>query len=94
MEENDSESDHRFPYVEEGGWIHWFCKLEGNEFFVEIDEDFIRNKVNLIGTIIIILMGIYSILIENAALVLIGLLLICYVILDIVNYFNNKKRVH
>ena len=48
-EENDSESDHRFPYIEEGGWIHWFCKLEGNEFFVEIDEDFIRNKTNLIG---------------------------------------------
>ena len=48
-EENDSESDHRFPYVEEGGWIHWFCKLEGNEFFVEIDEDFIKNKTNLIG---------------------------------------------
>ena len=48
-EENDSESDHRFPYVEEGGWILWFCKLEGNEFFVEIDEDFIRNKLNLIG---------------------------------------------
>lgn len=52
------------------------------------------DKVNSIGTIIIILMGIYSILVENAALVLIGLLLICYVILDIVNYFNNKKRVH
>ena len=52
------------------------------------------DKVNLIGTKIIILMGIYSILVENAALVLIGLLLICYVILDIVKYFNNKKRVH
>ena len=52
------------------------------------------DKVNLIGTIIIIIMGIYSILVENAALVLIGLLLICYVILDIVKYFNNKKRVH
>lgn len=49
MEENDSESDHRFPYIEETSWIHWFCKLEGNEFFVEIDEDFIRNKTNLIG---------------------------------------------
>ena len=49
MEENDSESDHRFPYVEDTSWIHWFCKLEGNEFFVEIDEEFIRNKVNLIG---------------------------------------------
>ena len=49
MEENDSESDHRFPYIEDTSWIHWFCKLEGNEFFVEIDEDFIKNKKNLIG---------------------------------------------
>ena len=49
IDENDSESDHRFPYIEEGGWIHWFCKLEGNEFFVEIDEEFIKNKINLIG---------------------------------------------
>ena len=48
-EDNDSESDHRFPYIEDNSWIHWFCKLEGNEFFVEIDEDFIKNKINLIG---------------------------------------------
>ena len=44
IDENDSESDHRFPYVEDTSWIHWFCKLEGNEFFVEIDEDFMINK--------------------------------------------------
>ena len=44
IDENDSESDHRFPYIEDTSWIHWFCKLEGNEFFVEIDEDFIKNK--------------------------------------------------
>ena len=49
VDENDSESDHRFPYIEDTSWIHWFCKLEGNEFFVEIDEDFIKNKTNLIG---------------------------------------------
>ena len=48
-EDNDSESDHRFPYIEDNSWIHWFCKLEGNEFFVEIDESFIKNKINLIG---------------------------------------------
>ena len=28
IDENDSESDHRFPYVEDTSWIHWFCKLE------------------------------------------------------------------
>ena len=49
VDENDSESDHIFPYVEDTSWIHWFCKLEGNEFFVEIEEDFIKNKTNLIG---------------------------------------------
>jgi casein kinase II subunit beta len=49
VDENDSESDHRFPYVEDTSWIHWFCKLEGNEFFVEIDEEFIQNNKNLIG---------------------------------------------
>jgi len=49
IDENDSNSDNRFPEVNEGGWISWFCQLEGNEFFVEIDEDFIKNKKNLIG---------------------------------------------
>ena len=49
VDENDSESDHRFPFIEDRSWIHWFCKLEGNEFLVEIDEDYIKNKTNLIG---------------------------------------------
>lgn len=48
-DDNDSNSDKRFPEEEYTGWIHWFCKLRGNEFFVEIDEDFIKNKENLIG---------------------------------------------
>ena len=47
--ENDSNSDNRFPEVNEGGWIQWFCQLDGNEYFVEIDEDFLKNQSNLIG---------------------------------------------
>ena len=35
LDENDSERDHLFPYIEEDGLIHWFCNLEGNEYFVE-----------------------------------------------------------
>ena len=42
--DDDSKSDKRFPEVEQTDWIHWFCKLEGNEYFVEIDEDFIKNE--------------------------------------------------
>ena len=49
FDENDTGSDNRFPEINEGGWIQWFCQLDGNEYFVEIDEDFIKNKMNLIG---------------------------------------------
>ena len=31
------------------GWIKWFCSLEGHEFLVEIDEDYIRDPFNLQG---------------------------------------------
>lgn len=24
-------------------WIKWFCSLEGHEFLIEIDEDFIKD---------------------------------------------------
>lgn len=39
--EEDSESG--------SGWIQWFCDLEGHEFFIEVDEDYIRDNFNLHG---------------------------------------------
>lgn len=40
-DDDDSESGN--------GWISWFCDLEGHEFFVEVDEDYIRDNFNLHG---------------------------------------------
>lgn len=31
------------------GWIQWFSSLEGHEFLVEIDEDYIKDSFNLYG---------------------------------------------
>ena len=33
----------------DGGWISWFCDLEGHEFFVEVDNDYIRDSFKLYG---------------------------------------------
>jgi len=34
---------------EDATWISWFCSLKGNEFFCEVDEDFINDDFNLTG---------------------------------------------
>jgi casein kinase II subunit beta len=46
---NDSEDNDAYNDLSDGGWIQWFCQLEGNEFFIEIEEEFIRNRANLFG---------------------------------------------
>ena len=47
--QNDSDDDEVCSDESEGGWIPWFCRLEGNEFLIEIDDTFIKNTMNLYG---------------------------------------------
>lgn len=46
---NDSDDRNKYNDYSDGGLISSFCQLEGNEYFVEISEEFLRNRANLYG---------------------------------------------
>jgi hypothetical protein len=46
---NESFEDVDYESSVDESWITWYCRQEGNEFMIEVDEDFIKNKVNLFG---------------------------------------------
>jgi casein kinase II subunit beta len=55
-QEGQDEDSYEYSYdsqeddeEDEMPWVLWFCSMKGNEFFCEVDEDYIQDDFNLTG---------------------------------------------
>jgi casein kinase II subunit beta len=44
-----SNSDTSEEHSEDTTWVTWFCSIKGNEFFCEVDEEYLADNFNLSG---------------------------------------------
>ena len=42
-------SHHSKAFPKMRGWIQWFLALEDHEFYLEVEKEFVEDKMNLVG---------------------------------------------
>jgi casein kinase II subunit beta len=47
--EDDDDDEEEDDDDEDASWVGWFCALRGNEFFAEVDVDYLEDDFNLAG---------------------------------------------
>ena len=48
-DEEEQQSDMSGSDGDESTWVQWFCSLKGNEFFAEVEHEFMQDDFNLTG---------------------------------------------
>ena len=46
---DDSDNASMSDVDDEMTWVEWFCRLKGNEFFIEVDDEYNQDDFNLTG---------------------------------------------
>ncbi|XP_039034238.1 putative casein kinase II subunit beta-4 isoform X3 [Hibiscus syriacus] len=75
-ETDSEESDVSGSDGDDTSWISWFCNLRGNEFFCEVDDDYVQDDFNLCD----MFTEEQNEMVESAAEMLYGLIHVRYIL--------------